>query len=151
MEDWHRDWKDSVQTKLPTAIIVDIDGTVAQRTGRSPYDYSLVSTDIPKPEVVEVVRSLWMAGHKIIFVSGRKAVCKEDTYNWLIKYCPPFISMYMRKDKDNRPDTEIKKEIYEEHIKGKYQIICAIDDRQRIVDMWREEGLVCMQVDVGDF
>ncbi len=41
--------------------------------------------------------------------------------------------------------------IYEEHIKAKYDILLAIADRQQVVDMWREQGLVCLQCDKGDF
>jgi len=27
----------------------------------------------------------------------------------------------------------------------------VIDDRKQVVDMWRELGLVCLQVDKGEF
>jgi hydroxymethylpyrimidine pyrophosphatase-like HAD family hydrolase len=131
-------------------VIVDIDGTVAERTNRSAYDYSKVSDDAPKPEVIEVVNSLWRAGHKIYFISGRKAVCFADTYKWLTENCPPFVKLYMREDKDNRSDAIIKQEIFENNF-NKEDILCVIDDRQRVVDMWRSIGLVCLQVDHGNF
>ena len=57
----------------------------------------------------------------------------------------------MRNANDYRPDEVIKKEIYEREIKGKYDIICVFDDRNKVVDMWREEGFLCCQVADGDF
>ena len=132
-------------------IIVDIDGTVAEKTDRHIFDYKKVLTDSPKPEVIEVVNSLWKSGHKIIFLSGRPDSCFADTYLWLTKNCPPFIKLHMRKTGDNRKDAEIKKEIFEQSIAPFYEVLCVIDDRQQVVDMWREIGLTCLQVAPGDF
>jgi hypothetical protein len=41
--------------------------------------------------------------------------------------------------------------IYENLIKPEYNVLCTIDDRQRVVDMWRSIGLTCLQVDYGNF
>jgi len=136
---------------MTTAVIVDIDGTVATRTDRGPFDYSKVLSDAPKPDVIEVVTALWRAGHKIIFVSARDDVCFGDTYVWLRRNCPPFEHLYMRKTGDTRSDGVVKREIYEQFVKPEYSILCVIDDRQRVVDMWRSIGLTCLQVDYGDF
>ena len=43
------------------------------------------------------------------------------------------------------------KELYEKYIKDSYNVLCVFDDRQKVVDMWREEGLLCCQVYYGDF
>jgi uncharacterized HAD superfamily protein len=136
---------------MKSAIIVDIDGTVATRTNRDPYDYTKVLEDAPKTDVIEVVTALWRAGHKIIFVTARDDSCFDDTYEWLTLNCPPFIRLYMRKTGDTRNDGVIKREIYEEFIKPEYNVLCTIDDRQRVVDMWRSIGLTCLQVDYGNF
>lgn len=53
------------------AIIVDIDGTLAHMTGRSPYDYSQVHTD----EIDEVILDIVLkhqVGYHIFIVSGWK-------------------------------------------------------------------------------
>ena len=57
----------------------------------------------------------------------------------------------MRKKGDHRKDSIVKKELYEEHIKNRYEVLCVFDDRNQVVDMWREEGLLCCQVYYGDF
>jgi len=136
---------------MQKAVIVDIDGTVATRTNRDPYDYSKVLDDAPKPDVIEVVKSLWKSGHKIIFVTARDDSCYDDTFEWLRLHCPPFMKLYMRKTGDTRNDGVIKREIYDELIKPHFDVVCVLDDRQRVVDMWRSIGLTCLQVDYGNF
>jgi len=133
------------------AVIVDIDGTVATRTNRTPFDYSKVLDDAPKPDVIEVISALWHNGHSLIFVSARDDSCFEDTYAWLSKHCPPFVSLHMRKSGDTRSDGVVKREIYENIIKPEYDVNIVLDDRQKVVDMWRSIGLTCLQVDYGDF
>lgn len=136
---------------MRSAVIVDIDGTVSHRSNREIFDYSKVSTDVPDANIIEVVNSLWRAGHKIIFVSGRDDSCFDETYRWLILNCPPFIKLYMRKYGDFREDNVVKREIFKRYIAPEYDILCVLDDRQQVVDMWRELGLTCLQVAPGDF
>ena len=57
----------------------------------------------------------------------------------------------MRKNNDFRGDEIIKKEIYIEKIKDKYNILFVLDDRQKVVNMWRDLNLTCLQVANGDF
>jgi len=136
---------------MQKAIIVDIDGTVATRTNRDPFDYTKVLDDKPKDDVIMTVAALWHAGYKIIFVTARDDSCFEDTYEWLCRYCPPFVKLYMRKSGDIRGDGVIKREIYEQLIKPEYDVKVVLDDRQKVVDMWRSIGLTCLQVDYGNF
>lgn len=134
-----------------TAVIIDIDGTVAHRTNRGPFDYHMVSYDEPDSVVIEVAASLWRAGHKLIFVSARDDSCFNDTYRWLVQYCPPFVKLHMRATGDFRTDAEVKRDIYDFLIKDEYDVLCVLDDRNSVVDMWREIGLTCLQVAPGDF
>lgn len=136
---------------MSKAILVDIDGTVAHRTNRDPFEYDKVLHDAPDKEVIAVLKSLWESGYRIIFVSAREDWCFNDTYTWLTHNCPPFIKLYMRKSGDFRRDADVKKEIYETQIKPNYEVLCVFDDRNQVVDMWRELGLKCMQVGYGDF
>lgn len=57
----------------------------------------------------------------------------------------------MRSDGDDRRDDIVKKELYDNHIKGKYNVKYVFDDRSRVIDMWRKEGLRCLQVQAGNF
>jgi len=136
------------------AIIVDIDGTVAIRNpeiNREFYDYSKVDTDLPNEDVIRVIRSLWESGHKILYVSGRDEVCFNKTQRWLLENCPPGVKLLMRKAGDKRKDTIVKRELYDKHIKFDYEVVGVFDDRNSVVEMWRELGLTCFQVAEGDF
>jgi hypothetical protein len=52
---------------------------------------------------------------------------------------------------DNRPDEVIKLELYKLHVEPDYKILFVLDDRNKVVDMWRDNGLKCLQVANGDF
>jgi hypothetical protein len=136
---------------MKTAIIVDIDGTVATRIDRGPFEYDKVGSDAPKKEVIEVIVAMWRAGHEVIFVSARDDSCMLQTLIWLKRNCPPFRKLHMRKTGDVRDDAIVKREIYESLIKPEYNVVAVFDDRNKVVDMWREIGLTCLQVDYGDF
>lgn len=135
---------------LPYAIIVDIDGTLAHVTSRSYYDYSRVSTDAIDP-IVQLLVQTMAQSHHIIIVSGRDALCYEDTSEWLKRYEIPFEMLIMRADDDKRHDYIVKKELYETHIKDRFNVRFVLDDRNQVVDQWRAMGLKCLQVANGDF
>jgi predicted kinase len=141
----------AVDYNLPNAIIVDIDGTLAHMNGRSPYDGTLVHTDTVDKVVKGLVLDAVDRGLHILVVSGRKDDCYHLTLQWLAANDIPFDDLWMRKSDDNRDDGIVKREIYEEHIAGKFNVRYVLDDRDRVVDMWRSLGLKCLQVAPGDF
>lgn len=51
----------------------------------------------------------------------------------------------------NRKDVVIKRELFDRYIRDNYQVLFVLDDRNQVVDMWRELGLKCLQVAPGDF
>jgi hypothetical protein len=57
----------------------------------------------------------------------------------------------MRKHNDYRSDDIVKKEMYFEYIQPKYNVVCVFDDRDKVVKMWRDLGILCCQVYYGDF
>lgn len=89
----------------------------------------------------------------IIYCSGREECYREITEyqitEWVIHEGD--WNLFMRPEKDYRPDTVIKREIYENHIKDKYDVLFVIDDRKCVVDMWRGIGLICLQCAEGEF
>lgn len=139
--------------KLPWAVVVDIDGTVADHEGRrSPYDMTRVSEDAPKRPVIEVVRSLRNAGFRLVFVSARNEVARPATRLWIQRHVTVGnFELFMREDGDGRPDPVVKKEIFDREIRDRYYVRAVFDDRDRVVSMWRSLGLTCLQVAPGDF
>lgn len=140
--------------KLPHVIIVDIDGTLAIKGDRSPYDWDRVGEDIVNEPVKNIVTSSHFRGGNIstFIFTGRDEVCREQTNKWLKDNGIPFNKLCMRPAGDSRKDSIVKKEMFDKYISGKYYIEFVLDDRQQVVDMWRKElGLTCLQVDYGDF
>jgi uncharacterized HAD superfamily protein len=134
------------------AIICDIDGTLADMGTRKPFDFENVDRDQVKHATAEAVRVFHNAGYRIILLSGREDSSQTKTKNWLKANDIPYHDLLMRKTRDFRKDAIIKKELYEIHIKNKYEVLLVLDDRDQVVKMWREElGLTCFQVDYGDF
>jgi hypothetical protein len=141
--------------------IFDIDGTLALRGDRKPYDWSRVGEDEPNAPIVAVAEALLVAEQHILYVSGRSDVCATATRRWLYDHVhgPAFEfglehlieGLFMRADGDFRPDTVIKREIYDKHIAGKYTVRGVFEDRNSMVRMWRDLGLTCLQVAYGDF
>ena len=132
------------------AVIVDIDGTLAHGTGRDIYDYTRVNEDQSDPYIKELTNILHQEFF-IIIVSGREDYCLEDTKRWLGDHGIRYDAIFMRATKDFRPDTEVKQEIYEHQIRPHYTVFLVLDDRNSVVNMWREIGLKCLQVQAGDF
>lgn len=136
---------------LPKCIICDIDGTLALINGRSPYDDSLIHTDKVNEDVRKLLWRYKSQGVTVIILSGRMDKCQIQTEKWLQDNSIYYDKIYMRKTDDFRQDAVVKKEIYEEHIKDKYYVESVLDDRDQVVKMWRELGLLCLQVYYGDF
>ena len=138
-----------VNPSLPWCVIVDIDGTVALMNGRGPFDWHSVHTDTPNGPVCHLVRGIQ---DKVVFVSGRDAVCRTATEQWLfdrdlIGGC----DLFMRPEGDMRDDRLVKEEIYRQEIEGKYNVRYVLDDRDKVVRLWRSLGLTCFQVAEGNF
>lgn len=135
---------------LPDVILCDIDGTLALFGDKNPYE-----RDVLKDEVngaTEYVLNKFENDVKIILVSGRKNKYLKDTMRWLAQEQVPFDEILMpRGDKDFRKDVIIKQEVYDQHIKGKYNVLFVLDDRNQVVDFWRSIGLTCFQVAAGAF
>lgn len=143
------------------AFVFDIDGTLALKGDRPPYDWDRVGEDKPNEPVVAVARALLYDGRPIVYVSGRSEVCREATENWLHEHVHKsavdwgyeylIAGLHMRPDGDYRPDTDLKREIYETEIKANFNVLGVFDDRRSVVRMWRSLGLPVFDVADGDF
>jgi len=134
----------------PKAIIVDIDGTLAHMKGRSPYDWDRVGEDECDTIIKEIVNAYDNYG-VVIVMSGRDASCRAITEKWLNDNNIVWDTLLMREEGDMRKDSIVKRELFDTYIAGHYFIEYVLDDRQQVVDMWREMGLKCLQVAPGNF
>ena len=136
----------------PTAVIVDVDGTLAIITDRSPYSHHGVLKDKPNAPVIAVARALAAQGHTLVIVSGRSELARVDTELWLKRHLGvEFDGQFMRAEADDRKDATIKREIFHREIEPRFNVLCVLDDRDQVVSMWRSLGLTCLQVAPGAF
>ena len=136
---------------LPTAIICDLDGTLALLNGRNPYDASRCEEDIVNEPVADILKTYFLNGYTILLASGRSEQHRPQTERWLQKYSIQYNALFMRPAEDSRKDAIIKREIYEQHMQGRYTIKFVLDDRNQVVELWRSLGLTVLQVAEGDF
>jgi predicted kinase len=147
----------NLELGLPTCILVDIDGTLAIMGDRSPFEWEKVGLDSVNYPVAYLVEMLYEPhnenpANEIILFSGRDGSCREQTVKWLSDNSIPYNKLFMREAGDMRKDNIVKREMYEAHINGKYNVRFVLDDRDQVVDMWRRDlGLTCLQVNYGDF
>ncbi len=141
------------QVDAVRAWLVDVDGTLAIRTSRAPFDWSEAGSDLPNHPVVTVVRALSASSNKtsIILVTGREEKIRGLTEEWLERHSIPYHLLLMRENGDYRRDEILKSEIYWRRIAPYFSVEGVIDDRNRVVNMWRSLGLVCFQVADGDY
>lgn len=87
--------------------------------------------------------------HEIIFVTARPETYRKQTEEWIQRHVPGYTTIIMRAAHDKRPDTEVKKDIYEQYLKH-YHVFYVIDDRPAVIRMWREQGLEVIDVGSGE-
>lgn len=132
------------------AFIFDIDGTLAKMDGRGPYDWSRVGEDKVNKPVAAVLDALSRRGYRIIIFTGRDGVCEPETKEWLEDNNIFYEHFDIRPQGNTEKDSIIKRRMLDK-IKDKYNVIGVFDDRDQVVDMWREAGLPCYQVAKGNF
>ena len=141
------------------AIIFDLDGTICDDSHRLPlltenegnitdkiWDqyHGCCIEDNPIEVVASCAKGL-AYGYWIIIITGRDEKYREATLNWLFVNNVPHQELYMRPNGNHCSSVDLKRKIYHDHIKNKYDVIGVFEDRKCVVDMWREEGLICLQ------
>lgn len=163
-EEWLNDVKLSPKLEwikgAPCVVVFDIDGTLAEHVARSPYDYSRVSTDRVFQEIAQLTaRYKHNDQFRVVIMSGRPGTpeIRRDTEAWLKANYVQFDELHMRGDlyenpaDDKRNDADVKQEMVDRHIRGKYNVWLWFDDRDRVVRRLRKLGIKVAQVADGDF
>lgn len=141
---------------LRDAIIVDLDGTLCYRVDGRPWfgegAASGMLNDQVDRGVKEIVSSIF-DNVTVIIMTGREASeeVMSATTQWLADNNISYDYIWFRPLKDYSPAHECKKRIYEENIKGKFNILFTLEDNYKNVQMWREKGLTCLQPNDGKF
>jgi predicted kinase len=139
---------------LPWAVVFDTDGTTAHHN-RSPYDYARCHTDSVDPQVRMFLRIINEQGAfdsiALIGMSGRPDTWRDMTEQWYKSNHIWYDEFYMRAAGDGRNDADVKQEMVDKHIRGRYNVLLWLDDRDRVVRRIRKLGIKVAQVAEGDF
>jgi hypothetical protein len=163
----------STEGTMKNTIICDIDGTLADLSHRLPF----IGKNLPSGTVAG--KKDWKAFHAavaddavhwdmrlilcalvvgapearhVFYVSGRMDSCRDATEDWLRESGFPRGDLYMRDEGDFRPDYVVKEEILDRDLKlTPDDVLCVLDDRDQVVQMWRRRGFRVLQVANGDF
>lgn len=153
------DWNDKSYTD--GFVICDLDGTLADISHRKHFVegvekkdwksfFANVSEDKLNQSIAELLDIFYDDGYNILLVSGRPInPCGIPTQDWLTKHKVKYDHLFMRAGGDSRSDVIVKQEILD-HL-PKDRIDYVLDDRDSVVEMWRKNGLTCLQVAKGDF
>lgn len=133
-------------TGKPEAIIFDVDGTLANMSDRSPFDWMRVGEDTPNELLFISMIAYFESAYHIIVMSGRDEVCRDITKSWIIENAIKFgcncnfkFDLHMRKQDDQRKDTIVKSELFFEHVDGNYNVVGVYDDRPSVLtNVWME-------------
>lgn len=146
---------------MTRGVIVDIDGTLFDASHRNHLalkkDWegfqALSDFDTPIVPVIELVRALEEAGWCIVICTGRNERYRAKTVIQLAENGIHYDNLYMRPNGDMRSDTDYKLEklgqIKEHWPEVSWNL--AIEDRYGVVEMWRAQGLVCLQPQKGAY
>ena len=150
---------------MKNTIIFDLDGTLAdisvrrklstKPNGKIDWDIFLnpdnIIMDSPNDPVVKMAQLFADDNFNIVIFSGRSDKTIHTTKSWLTHNKVPFHKLVMRdKDRHFMPDEKLKKQFLDKH-SDIDDIFLVVDDRKKVVDMWRSLGLNVFQVDDGNF
>ena len=129
---------------------------------------SIMDWDTPNEPVIKMAQMFAKEGFKIVIFSGRNDRGFVATNHWLTKHNVPFDLLVLRPDKfkanswpiaDGNPATDEMRFMPDEILKKKMldtfvdidDVFLVVDDRDKVVKMWRDLGLNTFQVAPGDF
>ena len=150
------------------SVIFDLDGTLAlidtrRKISTKPngkidwdifFDPKNINLDRPNWPVIDTLNLFSEKGLNIVIFSGRSKITKDATVDWLNKFDVPFDVLKMRPTSNEfkfMRDDDLKEGWLNELFPNKSDIFAVFDDRNKVVEMWRRNGITCFQVADGDF
>jgi uncharacterized HAD superfamily protein len=148
---------------MKNSIVVDLDGTLCNCDHRvsfvraQQYDEfnSRLVDDKPHEEVIRVIERLAMS-HHIIVATGRSDKYKEPTQTWFSRHNIIVDALLMRPEGNHIPDHELKPQLLYSYFEGGKEealksVLVVLEDRDKVVAAWRNEGFPCWQVRKGNY
>lgn len=145
-------------TKL---MVFDIDGTLANIEHRrcyvatKPRNWNAFNAAIPfdtqHEDIVYLAKLFRQRNHTIVLCSGRSEDERIMTVEQMKNFGVDYQKLYMRASKDYRDDGIVKTELLYRIREEFGEPFLWFDDRNRVVDAIRAEGVRVLQVAPGDF
>ena len=149
---------------MKDTIILDLDGTLCDWSHRihlahvKEWDqfHAGIPDDKVHTDVVMFVRML-PKEHSVLICTGRNGAHRNATERWLRdnNIAIAFDHMLMRPDNDRRQDHELKLALVDEHFGSRQEalarVLLVLDDREKVVEAWRNAGFRCWQVQAGSY
>ena len=148
--------------------IFDLDGTLAQVEHRQPildtqdprrYEKfrDACGADSPHTRVIRLMQDLHHAGNELRIFTGRDGATRQITLEWLhlytgynVRYLDHILTM--RPEGNKTEDADLKTQWYlRMPVEERRRVIAIFEDRNSVVERWRQLGLLCCQVALGDF
>ena len=145
---------------MKRCAILDIDGVVFSTdfllqeihdlglTGDKMWEYFYTNCNsekvFPIEGALELIQLLWDNGVNIIFSTARNEKCRESTWLKFSEYGIRYEGLYMRKDGDLRPSSEVKKEHLQQIMK-EYDVMMFVDDDLSNCKMAKELGILALR------
>lgn len=150
---------------MKQTVIFDLDGTLAiieerrklatfpdgKMNWKAFFNPVNIGLDEPNWPVINTFKALQMSGFTVGIFSGRDDISKDTTIKWISMHGinPAFLKM--RKSGTFTPDDKLKKMWLDDLIQDGHNVMCVFDDRDKVVKMWRDNGISCFQVNYGNF
>ena len=146
---------------MTKVIVFDIDGTLANIEHRrsfvatKPKNWKAfnagIPNDTPHEDIVTLSSMLVSCGNTLLLCSGRGEEQRDVTVDQMNEFGVLYSKLYMRPAKDHRPDDIIKVELLQQIREEFGNPWLWFDDRTRVVNAIRAEGVRVLQVCAGDF
>ena len=141
--------------------VFDVDGTLADNGHREHFIankpknwgswYRRLIDDTPQEPVVFLLNAARAAGYAIVVCTGRGEMM-HLTEEWFRRHNIHYDALYHRAEKDYRCDSIVKGELCDQILADGYDIFAVVDDRPRVVQMWRDRGYFVFDVNKkGEF
>lgn len=144
-------------------IVCDLDGTLTdpghrlpliRGPGRKRWDafFDGCGDDPPHHDLLTILDALRGGTRRVVYVTGRPERTRPATLAWLRRHGLPEGDLHMRRDGDHRADDVVKEALLDHALRlVPDDVLCVLDDRDRVVAMWRRRGFRVLQVADGDF
>lgn len=145
-------------------IVVDLDGTLCDCAHRvhlaqaKQWDefHAGIPEDKLRIDVASIVHGM-STFYGILLCTGRNERHRIATEEWLYEHGIGSVvdHLLMRPDDSRAPDHELKPamvyEFFGSEEEAKQKVFLVLDDRDKVVEAWRDHGFTCWQVQAGSY